>query len=71
MAYFGQPHSSYFAKSHEDQDRIIRDGIRQQEQQLKRQKQAAIAEELSFITSDEYRDDHLQHMEAMEVNHLV
>ena len=48
----------------------MRDSIREQERQLKRQKQAAIAEELSMIASDEYREDHLEHMEAMEVNGL-
>ena len=68
MAYFGQTHGSYFDDSHNDQDRIMRDGILEQERQLKRQKQAAIAEELSMIASDEYREDHLDHMEAMEVN---
>ena len=68
MAYFGQPRGSYFDGSHDDQDRILRDSIREQERQLKRQKQAAIAEELSMIASDEYREDHLEHMEAMEVN---
>ena len=45
----------------------MRDGIREQERQLKRRKQAAIAEELSMIASDEYREDHLEHMELMEV----
>lgn len=67
MAYFGQPRGNYFDESHNDQDRIIRDGIREQERQSKRQKQAAIAEELSMIASDEYRDDHIEHMEVMEV----
>ena len=67
MAYFGQPRGCYFDSSHDDQAGLIRDGIREQEKQLKRQKQADIAEELSMITSDEYREDHLEHMEAMEV----
>ena len=68
MAYFGQPRGSYFDDSHDDQDKVIRDAIREQEKQLNRQKQAAIAEDLSIIASDEYREDHLNHMEAMEVN---
>ena len=67
MAYFSQPRGSYFDDSHDAQERIMRDGIREQERQLKRRKQAAIAEELSMIASDEYRDDHLEHMESMEV----
>ena len=78
MAYFSQPRGSYFDDSHDaqeriirdgirEQERIIRDGIREQERQLKRRKQAAIAEELSMIASDEYREDHLEHMESMEV----
>lgn len=68
MAYFSQPRGSYFDDSHDGQDRVMRDGIREQERQLKRRKQAAIAEELSMIASDEYREDHLEHMESMEVN---
>ena len=68
MAYLGQSRGSYFDDSHDDHDRVMRDGIREQERQLKRRKQAAIAEELSMIASDEYREDHLEHMESMEVN---
>ena len=45
----------------------MHDGIREQERQLKRRKQAIIAEELSMIASDEYRENHLEHMESMEV----
>lgn len=67
MAYYGQPRGNFFDDSHDIQDRVIRDGIREQEKQLKRQKQAAIAEELSMLASDEYREDHLEHMETMEV----
>ena len=67
MAYFSQPRGSYFDDSHNDQDRIMRDGIREQERQLKRRKQAVLAEELSMIASDEYRENHLEHMESMEV----
>ena len=67
MAYYSQHRGNYFDDSHDDQERIMRDGIREQERQLKRRKQAAIAEELSMIASDEYREDHLEHMESMEV----
>ena len=73
MAYYAQPCDSYFVESHNDQERLIRDGIRQRERQKKQQTQAAIAEELSLLTSDEYREDVLQHMEQMEVSdvHLL
>ena len=68
MAYYAQPCDSYFVESHESQERIIRDGIRERERLRKHHTQAAIAEELSLLASDEYRDDILQHMERMEVS---
>ena len=67
MAYFAKPCDSYFVESHDNHERIIREGIRERERQKKCQTQAAIAEELSLMTSDEYREDVLQHMETMEV----
>ena len=70
MAYYTQQCDSYFVESHGNQEKIIRDGIRQREKQRKQQTQAAIAEELSLLTSDEYREDVLQHMETMEVSCL-
>ena len=70
MEYYAQPCDSYFVESHESQERMIRDGIRERERQKKKQTQAAIAEELSLLTSDEYREDVLQHMEKVEVNRL-
>ena len=68
MAYYVQPCDSYFVESHESQERIIRDGVRERERLRKQHTQAAIAEELSLLASDEYRDDILQHMERMEVS---
>lgn len=70
MAYYAQRCDSYFVESHDSQERVIRDGIRERERQKKQQIQASIAEELSLLTSDEYRDDIQQHMRTMEVNHL-
>ena len=67
MAYYAQPGDSYFVESHENQERAIRGGLRERERLRKQQTQEAIAEELSSLTSDEYRDDILQHMENMEV----
>lgn len=68
MAYYvQQPCDSYFVESHEAQERLKRDGIRERERQKKQQMQAAIAEDLSFLTSDEYREDILEHMEKMQV----
>jgi len=70
MAYYAQPCDSYFVESHDSQERSVRDGLRESERQKKQQTQAAIAEELSLLTSDEYRDEVQLHMEAMEVNYL-
>lgn len=70
MAYYTEPCDSYFVESHDDQARAIRDGIRQREKKKNRQTQAAIADELSLLTSNEFREDILQHMERMEVSHL-
>ena len=69
MAYYPQPCDSYFVESHDTRDRRFRDQIREQERQAKRQTQVAIAEQLSDIASQEYRDDHLQQMEKLEVNY--
>lgn len=70
MAYYAPPCESYFVKSHESQECLVKEGIRECERQKKQQTQAAIAEELSLLTSDEYRDDVQLHMESMEVNRL-
>ena len=70
MACYPQPCDSYFVESHDDRERSLRDEIREHERQAKRQVQVAIAEHLSDLASHEYRDDHLRHMEQMEVNRL-
>lgn len=70
MAYYAQPCESYFVESHDSRERLVREGIRERERQKKQQTQAAIAEELSVLTSDEYRDDVQLHMESMEVKRL-
>lgn len=70
MAYYAQPCESYFVESHDSRERLVREGTRERERQKKQQTQAAIAEELSVLTSDEYRDDVQLHMESMEVKRL-
>ena len=67
MAYYPHQCDSYFVESHDDRERRFRDDIREQERQAKRQMQVAIAEQLSDIASQEYREDHLRQMEQMEV----
>ncbi|KAL8834524.1 MAG: hypothetical protein Q9170_003706 [Blastenia crenularia] len=67
MAYQYRPMcDSYFVESHDDHARAIRDEIRGRETLIKKRTQVAIADKLSVLTSDEYGDDILQHMERME-----
>ena len=70
MAYYHNQCDSYFVESHEDQEKGFRDGLRERERRQKWETQLAIAEDLSQLTSCEYRDDVLQHMETMEVKRL-
>lgn len=70
MAYYHNQCDSYFVESHEDQEKRFRDGLRERERRQKWETQLAIAEDLSQLTSCEYRDDVLQHMETMEVKRL-
>ena len=71
MAYSQYTCDSYFVESHEDREKRFRDEIRERERFAKRQTQYAIAEELSQLASQEYLTDVLQHMEDMEVEHLI
>ena len=70
MAYHRNRCESYFVESHEDQERMIREELREQDRRQKWHTQLAIAEDLSQLTSCEYREDVLQHMEEMEVRLL-
>ena len=70
MAYFNHQCDSYFVESHETQERRFREELRERERRQKWQTQLAIAEEISQLTSCEYRDDVLEHMEIMEVKRL-
>ena len=62
---------SYFVESHEDQERRRRDDIRECERQRKRNTQVALAQHLSDLASQEYRDEHLREMEKMEVGTML
>lgn len=70
MAYYRNHCESYFVESHEDQEERLREELRECDRRQKWQSQLAIAEDLSQLTSREYRDDILQHMEMMEVKRL-
>ena len=67
MAYYHTQCDSYFVESHEDQEKRFREEFRECDRRQKWQTQLAIAEDLSRLTSYEYRDDVLQQMEIMEV----
>ena len=49
---------------------MMREELREQDRRQKWHTQLAIAEDLSQLTSCEYREDVLQHMEEMEVRLL-
>lgn len=68
MAYYHQSCDSYFVESQEDHERMFREKYRKGEQQRNRDIQRSIADELSQLASEEYREDILKHMEKMEVN---
>ena len=70
MAYYHKPCDSYFVESHEDEEKRYAEQLRERDRRQKWQTQLEMAEELSQLTSSEYRDDVLQHMETMEVKPL-
>ena len=71
MAYYPQPCDSYFIESYDERGRFYRDEMRDRERQAKRQKQNAIADQLSSIATQEFREDHLRQMEMLEVKSLA
>lgn len=70
MAYCPQSYDDYFVESYDDRGKVIREKMRQVEQHRKREVQLGIAEELSQLVSEEYRDDILSHMEKTELETL-
>ncbi len=70
MAYYHKQCDSYFVESHEDQEQRLREESRERDRRENWQTQLAIAENLSQLTSYEYRDDVVRHMEMMEVKRL-
>lgn len=70
MAYYHKQCDSYFVESHGDEEYRFREELRERDRRQKWQTQLAITEDLSRLTSCEYRDDVLQHMEMMEVKRL-
>lgn len=71
MACYRQPCESYFVETQDDVERRYRDGIREQQRRVNRQRQLNIAEELSATTSAEYRQDVIAHTEKMEVGAIL
>lgn len=70
MAYYHKQCDSYFVESHEDEEHRFREELRERDRRQKWETQLAITEDLSQLTSREYRDDVLRHMETMEVKRL-
>ena len=70
MAYYQQT-CDPFLESVDDRGRICREDAKEVERHVKRQRQLAIAEELSHLATEEYSEDVLRHMESMEVKHLI
>ena len=70
MAFYPNQCESYFVESHEDQELRFREELRERDRRQKWETQLAIAEDLSQLTSREFGDDVLQHMETMEVKRL-
>ena len=70
MASYHSQCDSYFVESHEDQEKRFREELKEYDRRQKWQTQLAIAEDLSQLTSCEYGDDILEHMETMEVKRL-
>lgn len=68
MAYCHQSYDGCYVESCDDRERLSRGNARLEEQQRNREIQLDIAEELSQLASDEYRDDILMHMETTEVS---
>lgn len=71
MAYCHPLYDDFFVEPCDDRGRSFRGSARLEEQQRKREIQFEIAEELSQLASDEYRDDILMHMEKMEVRQAI
>ncbi|KAF2192723.1 G1/S-specific cyclin CLN2 [Zopfia rhizophila CBS 207.26] len=57
---------SYFVDSHDDGIYAIRAEARERARAIARMQQRALAEDLSRITSEEYQEDIMDHMEHME-----
>ncbi|MCJ1313561.1 hypothetical protein MMC25_007240 [Agyrium rufum] len=74
MAFQYKPCDSYFVEGHDAQfdfrDQQSREKTQAMEKHIRKQRQLRLAENLSIIARDDYQDDHLLHMERMEVETL-
>lgn len=71
MAYYKETCDSFFSEHDEDSQRRRREAIRERERFAKQQTQRAIAEDLSRLTSYEYREDILRQMSQVEVSQMM
>lgn len=67
MASFRPTCDSFFEEFYDDAGRLQRARALEQDKCFKRERQMAIAEELSELAKAEYQEDLLSHMEQMEV----
>ena len=69
MAYYHRTEDPFYERV-DDLGRIYREDAKEIERHVKRQRQLAIADELSHQATEEYSEDVLRHMETMEVKRL-
>ena len=70
MAFRQQQCDTYFVESYDLSESEAGENARALEKHLKRQRQKALAQDLSELAYEEYFDDHLRHMQHMEVRLL-
>ena len=68
MALYRARCDSFFVEDPEENQRRLREEMREREKFAKQQTQRAIADDLSRLASYEYREDILEQMEKIEVS---
>ena len=66
---YSRPQADYFVESYDTRGHMIQQNERQKAY-VNRQRQQIIAEELSELEKQEYREDIVAHMEQLEVKHF-
>ena len=59
---------SYFVESYDHRGMMAKEKALALDYHIKKQCQLHIAQDLSELARDQYQDDHLEHMERMEVD---